>query len=288
VSRLLVCQHHLADLLAGAALGLICLTVIRDDRQKRPFVRNLRVGGYYTAAAMATLVICVWLGRASWPLWWPALSLSMAAMAYLFLGPRLFVKQDGRLGRATRWMLWPTLLGQRASLHWYSRTCRPHDAVTDRLWIGRKLSNAAAAEAVAAGVGAVIDLTCEFDESSAFRSCHYLHLPTLDLTSPAAEQIDSAVEFIRRHESQAIVYVHCKVGYSRTAAVAAAYLLATGRADSVADAIGSLRRSRPSILIRPEARNAIAEFHRRMVGRPQASLANICTGVPASAGHVPR
>ena len=266
-SPLLVYQHHVVDLVAGLALGLMCLTAFPDQPPAARSERNTRVALYYAAGALATVAACLCVGRASWPLWWPALSLTVVAAGYGFVGPAIYVKRDGRLGWTTRLLLGPTLLGQHASLHGYARGCRPYDAVTDRLWIGRKLSGHQAAAARAAGVGAVVDLTCEFTESAAFRAGPYLHLPTLDLTAPTPEHVDRAVAFVREHQADSIVYVHCKVGYSRTAVVAAAVLLDGGRATSADDAVALLRRARPSLIVRPEARRAIEAYHRRLLDR---------------------
>ncbi len=259
-SPLLVYQHHLADLVAGLALGLICVTLINADSERIAFDRSIRVGFYYFAAAMVIVGISVWIGRASWPLWWPGLSLALVAVGYFFVGPAIFAKRDGRLPVTTRLLYWPTLLGQAASRRWYARFSRPYDALTPRLWIGRLLSSAEAAAARDAGVGAVIDLTCEFDEPPAFQALSYLNLQTLDLSAPTAAQIARAVVFIREHETRSIVYLHCKAGYSRTAVIAAAYLLATARAATVDEAIAQLRTARPAIVIRSEARRAINRF----------------------------
>jgi len=70
-----------------------------------------------------------------------------------------------------------------------------------------------------------------------------------------------AVEFISRRAERGVVYVHCKVGYSRSAAVVGAYLLASRRAGSVDQALAILRDSRPGIVIRPEALAALNAFH---------------------------
>ena len=152
------------------------------------------------------------------------------------------------------------MAGQVASHRWYARRARPYDKLTDRLWIGRWLTDAEATTARDAGVGAVIDLTCEFTEPAVFRSLHYLHLPTLDLNAPTQAQLAEAVAFIQKHETDTIIYVHCKAGYSRTAAIAAAYLLATGRVDTVDDAIEQLRAVRPTMVVRPEVRRALGRF----------------------------
>jgi hypothetical protein len=256
-SPLLVYQHHLTDLIAGLALGLLCLHFIPDD--PRPwFDRNGRVGLYYAVGGGALLGACVWIGRSAWPLWWPTVSLLTVAVGYAALGPALYQKVDGKLGWTSRLLLGPALLGQHASLHWYARRCRPWDAVTDRLWIGRKLTGAEATAARSAGVAAVVDLTCEFTEPRPFRTLSYLHLPTLDLTAPTQPQLDAAVAFVA--EQAGIVYVHCKAGYSRAAVVVAAYLLASGGAASADEAIDLIRRARPSLIVRPEARRAIEAF----------------------------
>ena len=193
-SPLLVHQHHVTDLLAGLALGLLCLTLIGDE-PRTPFGRNGRVGGYYLAGGVALLVGCLVLGRPGWPLWWPTVSVLTVAAGYLLIGPTMYGKRNGTVGLPARLLFWPTLLGQRASRLWYARQSRPWDAVTDHLWIGRQLRPREAAAARAAGVGAVVDLTCEFTEPVALRSLPYLHLPTLDLTAPTGEQLDQAVAF---------------------------------------------------------------------------------------------
>jgi protein-tyrosine phosphatase len=54
--------------------------------------------------------------------------------------------------------------------------------------------------------------------------------------------------------------VHCKIGYSRSAAVVGAYLLGIGRVQNSDDAIGLLRRARPSIVVRPEVYEALIQF----------------------------
>lgn len=56
------------------------------------------------------------------------------------------------------------------------------------------------------------------------------------------------------------LYVHCKVGYSRTATAVGAYLLASGRCSTVDDVLAHLRTVRPGIVIRPEAVAALRSF----------------------------
>ncbi len=57
-----------------------------------------------------------------------------------------------------------------------------------------------------------------------------------------------------------IHYLHCKIGYSRTAAVVGAYLLAAGHASTVEEAIELMRKERPSLVVRAEAATALRQF----------------------------
>jgi len=271
VSPALVFQHHVIDLVGGVALGLICLTLV-DDRNHTPFERNTGIAVCYLAVTIVIGGACGWIGRASWPLWWVVLSFAVASLGYFVLGPRIYAKSDGRLSVASRLLLWPMMAGQVASHRWYARRARPYDQLTDRLWIGRWLNDREAIAARDAGVGAVIDLTCEFTEPALFRSLNYLHLPTLDLNAPTQAQLAEAVAFIQKHEMDTIVYVHCKAGYSRTAAIAAAYLLETGRASTVDDAIQQLRAVRPTMVVRSEVRRVLDRFSASISAQQESSI----------------
>jgi protein-tyrosine phosphatase len=116
-------------------------------------------------------------------------------------------------------------------------------------------------------VSAVIDLTGEFPEAAPFLAIDYRHIPVLDLTAPSTDQLEEAVTFIDQRTENGFVYVHCKIGYSRSAAVAGAYLLAKRRAATVDEAIAHLRTIRPSIVIRPEADAALRKFESARAGR---------------------
>ena len=191
---------------------------------------------------------------------WPAAACFIATIGYFGFGPAIYRKTDGRFPLSTRLVLAPLLLGQKLSLRYYSRQCRAWDEAAPNVWIGRQLSDREAADAIRAGVIAVLDLTAEFSEAPPFLTTRYLNVPILDLTAPTHEQLDRCIAFIDDNARHGVVYVHCKIGYSRTAAVVGCYLLASRIAASADEAIARLRTARPSIIIRPEAIEALRDF----------------------------
>jgi len=209
---------------------------------------------------LASLVVLFWPWGAF--LIWPVVSLGTAAAAYFRLGPGIFQKREGRLPWTTWFALGPVLLGQTISRAYYRRQARAWDELTPQLWIGRVLSGKEAAEAVRQGVTAVLDLTAEFSEPAAFRAITYKNIPILDLTAPTIGQLQEAAAFIEEQSKSGIVYLHCKIGYSRTAAAAAAYLLWIGAVRTVSEAIDLLRKVRPPIVLRSQILAALNEFDR--------------------------
>jgi protein-tyrosine phosphatase len=260
LSAVLTYQHHVMDVVAGFALGAYCLYFIRESQPRLPVIANRRVGSYYLIGAfvVASLAVLFWPWGAF--LIWPTVSLGLAAAAYFGAGPGIFQKRDGRLPWTTRWALGPVLLGQELSRRYYRRRGRAWDELTPRVWIGGVLDHGEAAEAVRNRVTAVLDLTAEFTEPAPFRAVTYRNSPVLDLTAPTVDQLHEMAAFIDEESRKGIVYIHCKIGYSRTAAAAAAYLLRVGTVWTVPEAVDLLRQVRPAMVIRPEIVMALNVF----------------------------
>jgi protein-tyrosine phosphatase len=262
LSAVLTYQHHVMDVVAGFALGAYCLYFFPESGGRLAVIPNRRVGSYYLIGTfvVASLVVLFWPWGAF--LIWPAVSLGIGAAAYFGAGPGIFRKCEGRLPWTTWWALGPVLLGQEFSRLYYRRQGRAWNELRPRVWIGGVLSGKEAAEAVRQGVNAVLDLTAEFSEPAPFRSVTYKNIQILDLTAPTVAQLRDSAAFIEEQSGTGVVYVHCKIGYSRTAAAAAAYLLRVGTARTASEAIELLRKVRPTIVIRPEIGTALNKFAR--------------------------
>jgi hypothetical protein len=188
-------------------------------------------------------------------------------------------KQNGRLPLVSRVVLAPWLVGHQLSLMYYRRQASCWNEVVPNVWIGRKLNDRDAALALQRGVTAVVDLTTEFSKARPFHAIAYLNLPILDLTAPTLEQLRSAVDFISAHRDAGVVLVHCKIGYSRSAAVVGSWLLDAGLAATPEAAVARICAARPGLVVRPEAWTALREFSRsdRLANRTIRRLIEVRT-----------
>src|SRR5207237_10047887 len=101
-----------------------------------------------------------------------------------------------------------------------------------------------------------------------FRTLHSRTIPGLDLTGAARAQLSEMREFIGNHARNGAVYVHCKIGYARSAAAVAAYVIMSGKANTANEAFAIIRRARPTVVIRREVISALSEFASRLHSAP--------------------
>jgi protein-tyrosine phosphatase len=105
----------------------------------------------------------------------------------------------------------------------------------------------------------MVDLTAELPEVRLPPGMVYRSMPVPDLMAPSLETLGRAVETIRLARRRG-VFVHCALGYGRTAVVAAAYLLAEGRANGVDEAIECVRACRAGCVFPDSSRCVLGEF----------------------------
>jgi protein-tyrosine phosphatase len=267
LSPVLTYQHHLVDIVGGFVLAGYCFYFLRNSTHA-PIIVNHRIGWYYATGAAVVLT----MGMMFWPwgllLLWPAIALAIVEFAFFKAGPIVFHKTEGKLPWSTRFVLAPCLLGQNLSLLYYRSQCRSWDRVTPQIWIGGKLGCRSASKALCSGVVSVLDLSAEFSEAKPLRKINYRNIPILDLTAPTQAQLVEMSKFIGNHSRNGVVYVHCKIGYSRSAAAVAAYLIMSGKVKTAEEAFAMIHRVRPSVIIRPEVRCALSEFEHRVRSSP--------------------
>jgi len=263
LSVLTTFQHHFFDIPTGALLGWLCVWLWPLD-DKPPFFqarlnrdkRAWRIASYYLVATGVFSLLAVAVGGVALWLFWPALSLMLVALNYVYLGSRGFQKDHGgRLSLAAKWLYWPYLLGAKINSRLWTRNQAKSMAICDGVHIGRVPS---LNDTLKAGYHAVIDLSAEFDKPDA--GLVWQALPSLDLLVPAKEHLLKAAAIIGDLRTQGDVLVVCALGYSRSALAIAAWLLVSKRAASVDGAIEILREKRQSIVISDEARQVLSSL----------------------------
>jgi membrane-associated phospholipid phosphatase len=262
VSTVLTYQHHVIDVAGGIVLALLCRYAIAESPAPQPVVVNSRLGAWYAAGAATLASLAWWFAPWGWLALWPAASVAIVAGAYFGFYGAITRKSCGRVPPVARLILAPWLAGQKLSLLYYRRHAAPWNEVVPRVWMGRQLTRREAAQAIARGATAVLDLTGEFSEAGSLLSLNYLNLPVLDLTAPTPAQLRAAIDFINAHRRAGAVLVHCKIGYSRSAAVIGCWLLDTGLAATPGQAVARMRDARPTLVVRREAWRALRQFPR--------------------------
>jgi protein-tyrosine phosphatase len=198
-----------------------------------------------------------------WILAWPGLSFAMVGAAYLGLGPSVLGKRpNGTMAWYAVTPLLPYLL--LTWLTWHAvRLVSGEECcneIVPELFIGRR----PLAHELPENVTLVVDLTAEFAEAGGVRSGrHYLAFPMLDTGVPSVDNFEQLVRQIT--DWQGAAYIHCAQGHGRTGLVAAAELMAKGKAATAEEAVAVLAKARPRLAL---GKNQLAFLNR--VGTPDA------------------
>lgn len=270
LSVLTTWQHHFIDVPTGALLGFLCVWLwprevrsplqawsLSADPQRR------RLAAIYGVGALLCLVLAL-AGGGLW-LWlgWPAASLALVALCYLGIGTVGFQKRlDGRHSVAVSWLLAPYWLGAWLNACWWTRRHPQPDEVLPGLWLGRLPDWYQPRHLPSLSI---LDLCAELPCTALTR--RYECLPLLDLVAPSVEQCRQGADLIQRMHAEGPVLVCCALGYSRSATLVAAWLLISGRAATLEDALAQIRRARPQVVLKAEQLAVLAQI----AGQPNLS-----------------
>ncbi len=261
VSVLTTWQHQFFDLPTGLWLGCFVVWLLpsvgssplsraRLTRDKR----RQRLAARYAVGALLCAALAIAYGGVCWWLLWPAGSLAVVASIYLLFDANAFGKRaDGSLPQAVRVLLAPYLLAAWLNVRWWTRHLPTADPVTADVLLGR-LPNAG--ELIRRRATALVDLCAELPGPAG--EIQRTVVPMLDLLPPTDEQLSQAVAAIEALRRTGTVWVCCALGLSRSTVTVAAWLLHSGRASTVEQAVALVRAARPAVVIDSAA---IARLH---------------------------
>ncbi|MDR1276976.1 MAG: phosphatase PAP2/dual specificity phosphatase family protein [Candidatus Accumulibacter sp.] len=253
LSVLTTWQHHFIDVPTGLAAGLVCLWLWPDEGRLRPANdRRWTLAFSYFLGAALFLAAALSLGGAAAVCAWPALSLALVAFNYAGAGAAGFQKHCGRHSLAARWLFLPYTCAAWVNSRLWTRGFPEPDRICDGVWLGR-MPTAREFEAWAKKRGgdiALFDLCAELPAPALPVGAAYDGLPCLDLVSvPTSALMEAARRLDALRATRREVWVACALGYSRSAAVVAAWLLQTGRAADASQALALLRKARPRVAL---------------------------------------
>jgi len=261
VSVLTTFQHHFIDIPTGTLLGWFCVWFwpfegksMFNSGQWVNHSRRVRIAAYYIIASVLLASVAMGLGGIAYWLAWPAASLFLVSLNYAYLGSAGFQKEaNGRMSVAAKWLYFPYLLGAYINSRLWTRNEPTAVEICDGIHLGRM---PAQHDIKVSGYHAVVDMTAEFDKTDP--EVNWYSIPSLDLLVPSKEALLTAARIIAQLEPKGNILVTCALGYSRSALAIIAWLLVSGRADSVDDAIERVKQQGATIVISNEARQTLS------------------------------
>lgn len=259
LSTLTTYQHHFIDVPTGLWVGLLATMLFSDDplRPNRASLDPLRfrLSAAYVIGALIFACAAYIIGGVAWVLLWPAGALAVVAGIYFAGRPDLFRKSAGKMPMAAILVLAPYLLGAWLNSRWHTRRQPAAQKIADGVWLGRIPRRA---ERDRLGIASIVDMTAELPMDTG--DVVYRSVPILDLLTPTVDQIEAAAQAIAELESRRPTLVCCALGYSRSAAAVAGWLLAVRKAKSIDAAIELIRARRPSIVLPPRFDRVLAQW----------------------------
>lgn len=228
--------------------------------------------GILFAISAALLVVTAFQRGGFWLLLlWPALSLSILSVGYLWRCPRVFGKQKNGVQSPLHVI---ALLPWLVYLHVVWRIARRvrreagWTRLTDDILIGRRLLS----HEIPSGIDAVIDLTCEFSEAPKLRGGEYYSFQILDASVPTVDELREWVQIAAKLSGT--IYIHCAEGHGRTGLFAAFLLCKKGLAATVDEALALVQSKRPGARLNRRQRKTLTTAATAESGRHLPDLAD--------------
>lgn len=248
-STVLVYQHHMIDVYGGIIVGLLAIYLIPFEISQKPTyvttTNSHRLMAIRYAMLAIVLIIIAALAR-GWAmlLFYPAVCFLLVGGAYGSGRTNFLQKSQGHIPLAMQILFAPYLLAICWTWKHYRNKDKAYCEIIPGVMFGRRLTQQELEALTRQGVTAVLDLAPEVKTRLPDNPIHYKHIPILDFTAPGNAQLREAVNFIKTHQISGKVYVHCALGYLRSACIATALLIDKGnsREHAVRDIISARPR----------------------------------------------
>jgi hypothetical protein len=206
---------------------------------------------------------------------WAALSLGAVSALYVAtaFGGRVADLLKGTRWPWIQWVFWP-FRAVSVVVYVLARHLRREEVVCEvmpKVYLGPRLFDRERDRLTARGISVVVDVTSELPTSAVYASPPFERIahPLLDRSFPNDRDLDALVDRVLSHvEAGRGVFIHCAFGRGRSALVACAVVLASGRAETAEEALALVRAARPAVRIRPEGMARLQRYAERCKRRP--------------------
>lgn len=263
VSVLTTWQHHFIDVISGFAVGLLVSYLLPiNTRWQWHYTgspRSFKMSKNYGLGSIACFALAFLIQGTAWVLLWPSIALLFITLGYLGAGASVFQKTpDGKISPSATILLLPYRLIAWGTYHYFAKHCRQPSIVNQHIVLGGR-------PLYPLQTAAVLDMTCEWPRNSYSKGLKYCSQPQIDLLPLSAEDIEQSVHTMDDLAQHGAVYIHCKLGYSRSATVAVAWLVHHGDAQTIDKAVEMVEHARPQVILNPATKeqlnNWFARYH---------------------------
>ncbi len=255
ISVLTTFQHHFIDVLLGFWAGALILLIFPEAaeqwrlRYAERGEKSLRLAAYYFIASMFAVFVGALLfpNPLAWIIYWLAAALMGVAGIYIFGSPEHFGKKAQQLPWRSWMFFGPYIVGARLNAHFWTRKLPSAVNVFENIFLGPQPNQLVLKEYA---VETVIDLCAELPLRA--NPIDYKSLPVLDLLPLPVATLYAAASAIEEASSKGNVLVCCALGFSRSAAAIAAWLILY-RHFSCAQAVACLKEAKSHIVLSEES-----------------------------------
>ena len=248
LSVLTTWQHHFFDMPTGALVGCLCIWLWPDNRSFPLLIKQApkhwKWAGIYIGSSLLFLSLALYL-QGTW-LWlcWLSVALLLVALNYAVIGATGFQKKpNGKFRLPVLLLYMPYLLIAWVNSRLWTRHNNKVDLIVDNLYLGR-IPDKKTLEQYA--FKTIIDCCTELPIPS--HNGNYHLIPILDMTVPSLVNIDQGVKAIEQYRLQGDLLVCCALGYSRSAMMIVAWLVWSGRAETIMKAIAIVKETRSIVI----------------------------------------
>ncbi len=258
VSVLTTFQHHFIDIPPAIALGIVICYIFPLDnycRWRWEKIKSGKLSAIYLAGFLLFAVIPLFLDSyGGFLLWWLSFSCLMIALGYLGLFNVFQKKENGHFSFAAGIIFFPFRMLNRLIRYFFFPVGKEEREISEGIFLGpvQAVKNTRCS--------AVLDLCGEYSRQADIRKA-YQSIPIIDLAVLNQKELSQSVQALdEMHEKSGTVLVHCALGLSRSVSVVSGWLIFSGKADSVDEALELLKQKKYSFVLSPKHIKALNEY----------------------------